>query len=116
MCPSSPTAAPAVTLSAEAAGDLLDALRAVPDPRPGGARRHPTAYLLGVLVVSFACAGFETFTGAAQWAAGADRGLLLRLGAVPDPLTGAVTAPSEATIRRIACRVDGAALEVVIAA
>ncbi len=62
-------------------GDLLAALRAVPDPRPSGARRHPTAYLLGVLVVSFAWAGFETFTGAVQWAAGADRALLLRLGA-----------------------------------
>jgi len=50
-------------------GDLLIALRAVPDPRPGGARRHPTVYVLAVLVMSFACAGFASFTGAAQWAA-----------------------------------------------
>ena len=42
--------------------------------------------------------------------------MLLALGALPDPLTGTVTAPSEATIRRVACRVDADALEAVIAA
>jgi hypothetical protein len=113
---SSPTAAGGVDLSAELAGDLLAALAAVPDPRRGGARRHPVGYVLGVLVVSFACAGFESFAGAAQWAAGADRGLLLALGAAPDPLTGAVAAPSEATLRRVASGVDADALEAVIAA
>lgn len=40
---------------------------------------------------------------------------LLGLGAAPDPLTGAVRAPSEATLRRIATRVDPAALEAAIA-
>jgi len=67
--------------SAASAGDLLAALRAVPDPRPGGARRHPTAFVLGVLVMSMASAGFESFTAAAQWAAVADPALLLALGA-----------------------------------
>lgn len=38
----------AVAVSAKDAGDLFAALRTVPDPRPGGARRHPTAYVLGV--------------------------------------------------------------------
>jgi hypothetical protein len=114
--PSLPTAAAAVSVSAENAGDLLSALRQVPDPRPGGARRHPTGYVLGVLVASFACAGFESFLASAQWAAGADRELLLALGAAPDPLSGAVTPPSEATIRRIACCVDRQALETVLAA
>ncbi len=116
MRPSLPTAACAVSVSADNAGDLLTALRAVPDPRPGGARRHPTGYVLAVLVASFACAGFESFLGSAQWAAGADPELLLALGAAPHPLSGAVTAPSEATIRRIACRVDRQALETVLAA
>ena len=104
-----------MSVSAENAGDLLAALRRVPDPRPGGARRHPTGYVLAVLVASFACAGFESFLASAQWAAGADRELLLALGAAPDPLSGAVTPPSEATIRRIACRVDREALEAVLA-
>lgn len=116
MRPSLPTAAAVVPVSVQNAGDLLTALRQVPDPRPGGARVHPTAYVLAVLVGAYACAGFESFLAAEQWAAAADRELLLALGAAPDPLSGAVTAPSEATIRRIAGRVDRAALEAVLAA
>jgi len=112
----SPIAAGSVGPSRQDTGDLLIALRAVPDPRPSGARRHPTVYVLAVLVMSFACAGFASFTGAAQWAAAADPALLLALGAVPDPLTGQVTPPSEATIRRIGCRVDREAFEAVAAA
>jgi len=113
---SSPIAADSVGPSRQDTGDLLIALRAVPDPRPSGARRHPTVYVLAVLVMSFACAGFASFTGAAQWAAAADPALLLALGTVPDPLTGQVTPPSEATIRRIGCRVDREAFEAVAAA
>ncbi len=116
MCPSSLTASCAEKPSPEVAGDLLAALAAVPDPRPGGARRHPVAYVLGVLVAAFASAGFESFTAAAQWAAAADPTLLLALGAAPDPLTGQVRAPSEPTIRRIATRVDPEAVEAVVAA
>jgi len=113
---SSPTMAALGVSPGRGAGDLLTALRAVPDPRPGGARRHPTAFVLAVLVVSFACAGFESFAAAAQWAAGADQELLLSLGGVPDPLTGQVHPPSEATIRRVTCGIDTAAFEAVVAA
>jgi len=102
--------------SSEATGDLLSALRQLPDPRRGGARRHPLAYVLGVLTAAFSCSGFASFTGAAQWAAGADPALLLALGAAPDPLTGKVDPPSEATIRRLACRVDAQAMQAVVAA
>jgi len=116
VCSSSATTSAPGGALAGGAGDLLTAVRAVPDPRPGGARRHPTGCVLGVLVMSMASAGFESFVGAAQWAAGAGRALLLALGAVPDPLTGQVTAPSEATIRRIASTVDREALEAVVAA
>ena len=116
MRPSLPTAARAVAVSAETAGDLLTALRQVPDPRPGGARVHPTAYVLAVLVGAYACAGFESYIGAEQWAAAAGREMLLALGAAPDPLSGAVTAPSEATIRRVTGRVDQDVLEAVLAA
>jgi len=102
-------------VSTKLAVDLLQALGAVPDPRPGGWRRHPLRFVLGVLVGSFACAGFESFVGAAQWAAAASPQLLLALGAAPDPLTGAVLAPSEATIRRVATRVDAVAFEAAVA-
>ncbi len=116
MRSSSPTMAALGVPPGRGAGDLLTALRAVPDPRPGGARRHPTVYVLAVLVVSFACAGFESFAAAAPWAAGADQELLLSLGGVPDPLTGQVHPPSEATIRRVTCGIDTAAFEAVVAA
>ena len=116
MSSSLPTATSCVTVSAENAGDLLTALRQVPDPRPGGARLHPTGYVLAVLLASLACAGFESFLGSAQWAAAGDPELLLALGAARDPLSGAVTAPSESTLRRMACRVDPVALEAVLAA
>lgn len=116
MSPSFPIAARPVNLSIEVAADLLRALETVPDPRSGGGRRHPLVFVLGVLVASFACSGFESFSGAAQWAAAASPELLLALGATPDPLTGAVAAPSEATIRRVATRVDAAAVEAVVAA
>ncbi len=116
MRSSSPTMAALGVPPGRGAGDLLTALRAVPDPRSGGARRHPTVYVLAVLVVSFACAGFESFAAAAPWAAGADQELLLSLGGVPDPLTGQVHPPSEATIRRVTCGIDTAAFEAVVAA
>jgi len=103
-------------VSTALAGDLLAALGTVPDPRAGGGRRHPLGYVLGVLVVSFTCAGFESFVGAAQWAAAASPRLLRSLGAAPDPLTGAVAAPSEATIRRVATAVDPEAFEAAVAA
>lgn len=116
MSPFSLTQVRPVEVSTEVAGDLLQALGRLPDPRRGGGRRHPLGFVLGVLTASVACAGFESFAGAAQWAAGASREVLLALGAAPDPLTGAVLAPSEATIRRIATGVDAAALEAVVAA
>lgn len=116
MSLSSSTAASLRGMSAELSGDLRRALGSVPEPRPGGARRHPLGYVLAVLVAAFASSGFESFVGAAQWAAATSPQLLLGLGAAPDPLTGAVRPPSEATIRRIATRVDALALEAAVAA
>ncbi|HEX5542636.1 MAG TPA: ISAs1 family transposase [Micromonospora sp.] len=116
MVTSLPTLARAASRAPQDAGGLLAALAGVPDPRRGGPRRHPLRFVLGVLVSALSCAGFETFAAVAQWAAAADRELLLSLGAAPDPLTGAVHAPSEATIRRMACGVDAQALEAAIAA
>lgn len=116
MIASLPTSTCAGGLSTEVAGDLLAMLGSVPDPRAGGGRRHPLGFVLGVLVVSFSCAGFDTFVGAAQWAGAASRDLLLALGAAPDPLTRTVRAPSEATIRRVATAVDPVAFEAAVAA
>ncbi|MHB8275958.1 MAG: ISAs1 family transposase [Dermatophilaceae bacterium] len=95
---------------------LLAALEAVADPRRGGARRHPLPYLLAVLVAAFSSAGFASLTGAAQWAAAVGPGVLRALGARPDPFTGAIRAPGEATLRRVATRLDATAFEAVVAA
>lgn len=94
---------------------LFASLLKVPDPRRGGGRRHPREYVLAVLTMAFACAGFASYTGVAQWAAAASPKLLVALGARPDPFDGTIYPPSEATLRRMASRVDQQALEAVLA-
>ena len=47
----------------------------------------------------------------AQWAADAPVGVLRALGAKPDPLTGTISTPSEATLRRALANVDTAQLQ-----
>jgi len=111
-----PTVAASRVLSVKDVRDLLTALQQVPDPRPTGARRHPTGYVLAVLLAALACAGFDSLSSAAQWAAATDRAVLLELGAAPCPLTGRVWAPSEATLGRMVRQVDLEALEAVLAA
>ena len=97
-----------------ASADLLDVLGSVADPRRGGARVHPAGYVLAVMVIALATPGFASLAGAAQLAASWPRRVLLRLGARPDPLTGAVRAPAEATIRRMVATVDPVALQGVL--
>jgi predicted transposase YbfD/YdcC len=93
--------------------DLLAALAAVPDPRPGGGRRHPVGYVLAVTLMAFTATGFAHLVGAAGWAAAASTEMLRRLGAKPDPLTGQIWPPSEATIRRVIDAADPDALHSV---
>lgn len=110
MPPSSLSAAP----GARDSGDLLKLLAGVPDPRRGRPRVHPAGYVLAVLVIAMTTPGFASLTGAAQLAASWPRRVLLRLGARPDPLTKAVRAPAEATIRRMLTTLDPGALQGVI--
>ncbi len=86
--------------------DLFEVLGQVRDPRPGRARVHPLRFVLAVAVVAFTTAGFASVTGAAQLGAGLGRDVLLGLGARADRFSGAVRAPSEATIRRVVAGVD----------
>ncbi len=67
--------------------------------------------MLAVVVAATACAGHDEVAAAAQWAADAPEWVLRALGAKPDPLTGAVTAPSESTLRRVLAKVDAAELQ-----
>ena len=63
--------------------------------------------------MAFTCPAFQHLVGAADWAAAAPPELLARLGARPDPFTGRIDPPSEATIRRVTSAVDPLELEAV---
>jgi hypothetical protein len=55
--------------------------------------------------------GHDEVAAQAQWAADAPPWVLRALGAKPDPLTGAITAPSESTLRRALAGVDATDLQ-----
>ena len=82
---------------------LLAVLAGVADPRHRRGVRHRLAVILG-LAVCAVLAGARSFTAIAEWAAGAGRQTLARLG-----VTGAV--PSESTFRRTLQRLDADAFD-----
>jgi predicted transposase YbfD/YdcC len=102
-------------IDAAEAADLLQLLADLPDPRRSPGRVHPVGYVLAVVLVAFTCPAFAHLTGAAAWAAAAPPWVLRLLGARPDPFTGQVAAPSEATIRRIVTGIDPDALQAAFA-
>lgn len=55
-------------------------------------------FLLALVVVATACARHDEVVAHAQWAVDAPEWVLTALGAKPDPLTGAITTPSESTL------------------
>lgn len=101
-------------IDAADARDLLDLLGSVPDPRRTPGRLHPVGYVLAVVLVAFTSPAFAHLLGAATWAAAAPEWVLRLLGARPDPLTGRVFPPSEATIRRVITGLDPAAVQAVL--
>ncbi len=89
-------------------GDLLVALRAVPDPRRQRGRRHR---LVSVLAVSVAAVlgGARSYVAIAEWAQDLPVSARVRLGV-------GRRAPSESTIRRVLQLVDLDALDTVLSA
>ena len=81
-------------------GALIEYLDQVVDHRSRQGLRYELGFLLGVVTAATACAGHDEVAAQAQWAANAPASVLRALGAKPDPLTGAVATPSEATLRR----------------
>ncbi|MGH3975785.1 MAG: ISAs1 family transposase [Pseudonocardiaceae bacterium] len=92
-------------------GALGEYLDQVVDHRSRQGLRYELGFLLAVVTAATACAGHDEVAAAAQWAADAPASVLIALGAKPDPLTGTVTAPSEATLRRALAKVDTADLQ-----
>ena len=94
-----------------ACGALAGYLDQVVDHRSRQGLRHELGYVLAVAAAATACAGHDEVAALAQWAADAPEWVLAELGAKPDPLTGAISAPSESTLRRVLAKVDAAQLQ-----
>lgn len=94
-----------------ACGALAEYLDQVLDHRSRQGLRHELGYVLAVVVAATACAGHDEVSAVAQWAADAPKWVLAALGAKPDPLTGAASAPSASTLRRVLAQVDAAELQ-----
>jgi len=100
LLPASPAAAD--PLSAAESIRLVQALKAVPDPRHRRGRRHGLQSVL-LLALQAVMAGASSWTAIAQWAATA-----------PQALGVAGAPPSAATFRRVLAAVDVAAVEAAL--
>lgn len=87
-------------------GSLATCLGQVVDHWSRQGLRYELGFLLAVVVAATACAGHDEVAAQAQWAADAPGWVLSALRGKPDPLTGTITAPSEATLRRALAGVD----------
>jgi DDE_Tnp_1-associated len=95
--------------------DLLRYLAALPDPRDRRGLRHDLAGVLAVAVCAV-LAGAKSLAAIGEWAADAPSDVLVSLGIRPDPLTGVVRAPDEATVRRVLTGIDADALDAAVGA
>ncbi|MET7999328.1 ISAs1 family transposase [Amycolatopsis sp. NPDC005232] len=95
--------------------DLRKYLAKVPDPRHRRGVRHSIGSILAIAAAAVA-AGARSFTAIGEWAADAPQHVLAMLGTRFDARAGRYVAPDEATVRRVANRVDGDLLDDVISA
>jgi predicted transposase YbfD/YdcC len=68
------------------------------------------------VVVCAVLAGSTSLAAIGEWAADAPPDVLVSLGIRPDPLTGVVQAPDEATVRRVLAGIDADALDAAVGA
>lgn len=99
----------------EQSSGLLRYLAGLPDPRDRRGLRHELVGVLAV-AVSAVLAGAKSFTAIGEWAADAPPHVLQALGIRPDPLTGVIVAPDEATVRRVLAAIDADALDAAVGA
>ena len=95
--------------------DLLEALRAVVDPRKRRGVRHQLVSILA-LAAAAVVGGARSYVAAAQWAAHAPERVLAALEVRIHPRTGQYVVPHEATIRRVLQACDGELLDAVLGA
>lgn len=89
---------------------LLDAVRAVPDPRAPHLVTHPLPVLLGLVACALLC-GVRSVRGVIRWAHGQGAGVLAAL-EVPDGDPARL--PVATTLTRALARVDGDALDAAV--
>ena len=97
-------------------GSLYQALQQVPDPRGQRGRSYREAAGLLVLAIAAVLAGRKSYAAIAEWVADVvPQDLLHALGCRRDARTGRYRAPSEPTLRRVISKVDGEAVDRVLA-
>lgn len=89
---------------------LVEAMRAVPDPRAPHLVTHPLPMLLALVGCALLC-GIRSVRGVARWAKGQDAGTLAVLG-VPDG--DILRLPVATTLTRTLSRIDGDALDTAV--
>jgi predicted transposase YbfD/YdcC len=95
--------------------DLLEALRAVVDPRDRRGIRHQLVSILA-LAAAAVVTGARSYVAAAQWAANAPAEVLAALEVRVDPRDGRFVVPCESTIRRTLQACDGDQIDAVLGA
>jgi DDE_Tnp_1-associated len=95
--------------------DLLEALRAVVDPRDRRGIRHPLVSILA-LAAAVVVAGARSYVAVGQWATHAPPGVLAALEVRVDPRSGEFVVPCESTIRRTLQACDGDQIDAVLGA
>jgi DDE_Tnp_1-associated len=100
-------------VSPETRPSLLTWLAAIPDFWDRRGRRHGLVAVLAVAVCAV-LAGAKSFTAVGEWAADAPPDMLVASGIRPDPWSGWVRAPDEATLRRVLTGIDADALDTVL--
>jgi hypothetical protein len=110
VAPSSLMSVSSGAVGEASAGELLQALAKVPDPRdPRGARQR-LATLLAIAVCAMPAAGHNSLVAIAEWARRCDQEVLARPGCPFDPFAGRYRSPGERTLRYAFAKVDPGAL------
>ena len=90
--------------------DLLDGLRALPDPRHRQGLRHRKISILAIAICAVLC-GAPSYAAIAEWAKRCSQKVLQRLWCRFDESTQRSVPPSEPTIRRLLQSIDAEAVD-----
>jgi predicted transposase YbfD/YdcC len=90
--------------------DLINSLKALPDPRHKRGLRHRKISILAIAICAVVC-GARGYTAIAEWAQRCSQNMLQRLWCRFDEKTQRYVPPSEPTIRRLLHSIDAEAVD-----